>query len=86
MATQIRRTDDYGANMARCGAAMPCVVCGRAVRSARAPMIHVNYLWRAITDDEYRLAPEDSQGCWPIGPDCLRRHPELRPYCGPVAG
>lgn len=67
----------------------PCVVCGRPIKLAT----HRYFLWvhnggaDAVTYEEgERLNATGHGGAdlggHPVGADCLRRFPELKPYCG----
>lgn len=60
----------------------PCIVCGRAVKSKRPSFVFVHCGGtHAVTEDEAdNLDPRASLGFQPIGPECLRRFPELKPY------
>ena len=60
----------------------PCVVCGNPTRMDKAKTLHLhNGGWTAVTEAEAQtLDPAGDMGEWPIGPDCLRAHPELLPY------
>lgn len=58
----------------------PCAICGKA---AGVPNPYVR-TWEGayiVTEDEAKtLNPNGDTGNWPIGPDCLKRHPELKAY------
>lgn len=60
----------------------PCVVCGREVKTARYFVHEHNGGGLAVTEEEAEQMDEyaDDMGLQPIGPDCLRKHPELKPY------
>ncbi len=56
-----------------------CIVCCRRVFVDR-PHWRVELCWsnnEAMTADDPR---EKSQGSFPIGPDCLRQNPQLKPH------
>jgi hypothetical protein len=65
----------------------PCVVCGRAVNQTKPHwMVRVHYGGdRVVTDamadrlNEIGFANAELGG-HPIGPDCLKQHPEIKPY------
>lgn len=85
---EIPYTDDHTRNQERTNMAeaMPCIVCGRAVKQLKTAWC-VRVFWGShiVTDEEAVaiIAKEGDGGdlCYyPIGPDCLRRHPELQPY------
>ena len=64
----------------------PCIICGKPVNidtnPKTVPWIHDhNGGGCAVTETEARaLDPGADLGWWPIGSDCLRKHPELKPY------
>jgi hypothetical protein len=64
----------------------PCALCGRPVTTKpTTPWVYVHDGGGAIvTEGEYYAlvaggAPGE-MGAWPIGPDCWRTHPNVRPY------
>jgi hypothetical protein len=62
---------------------IPCYVCAKPIRKDRVRfMLHVHCGGGvAVTEDEAtKLDARGDLGCHPIGSDCLRRHPELKPY------
>ena len=70
------------ARSARSGDAYPCVVCG-------IPVTRPRFVCHVIEGGGVALHPEDEalyvpdggdMCCQPVGTDCLRRHPELKPY------
>ena len=67
----------------------PCVVCGRPIVEGReAGRLYVHAGGTAVvTEEEYDIMETVESGAglggWPIGRDCLRKHPELRPYLSP---
>lgn len=73
---------NYHKNMEKAGDAPTCVICGRGITSANPRMVHVHCGgWTLVTEDEAtHLDPAADMGLFPIGPECLRRHPEIRPY------
>lgn len=79
---RIPTNPNYRANARqRRGESPPCVVCGRAIASARTRYMHV---WNGVTavleSETASLDPAGDTGHLPIGSDCLRSHPELRAY------
>ena len=69
-------------NAERCGAAYPCVICGKAVTTPNPWMVHLHggggYI---VTEEEAGTMPEaEDLGLYPIGAECLRQHPEVKPY------
>lgn len=63
----------------------PCIVCGRVVRAANPWMIRVVEGGGMALSPEYhqeydKLGDPGDLNFYPIGPDCLRRHPQLRAY------
>ena len=76
----------YGENVRRSkGAVAPCVVCGRGVARPRY-LVHVHEGGAAVvTEAEAEALNRAGRagadcGGYPIGADCLRAHPEYRPY------
>lgn len=62
----------------------PCVICGRAVKAPAKYWVHeVNGGGEACTPDEdeqhYQHDGGDL-GAQPIGANCVKLHPELKPY------
>lgn len=59
----------------------PCIICGRQVRDPRY-MVHVHDGGDSIvTEVEASMLSESADmGLFPIGPDCLKAHPEIKPY------
>lgn len=81
---EVPTTEDYdkNANRAR-GEDYPCVVCGRAVKygSRTGVGVHLgNGGSHLLLPSEVDPAASDYLGVYPLGGDCLRKHPELRPY------
>ena len=73
---------NYFKNVNRCGAATPCVICGKAVTTANPAHIHLHNGGASIVTEAEAatMDPAADLGLYPIGADCLRRYPELRPY------
>lgn len=64
-----------------------CLLCGRPVYlDAQPKYIRMGTNNCAITDAEAAADPRLDQGCFVVGPECLRRHPELRPYAQVALG
>jgi len=70
------------AREARNGDGYPCVVCG-------LPMPAPKFLCHVIDGGGYAVHPDDDalyapdggdMGCQPVGTECLRKNPELKPY------
>lgn len=87
MAIEIPFNDDFGEQMDRTGShgRSPCIVCGRQCPNPRY-MVHVHGgLQTIVTEEEAEQLNNSDEsggdmGMWPIGTDCLKKHPELRPY------
>jgi hypothetical protein len=63
----------------------PCVVCGKGIKSANYKMVHMFWSTHLVTADEAveiiaREGDGGDMGGYPIGPNCLRQHPELKAY------
>lgn len=76
---------DYTKNLERHGMrkALPCIVCDRATKAVSPAMLRIFWGTHIVTDEEASqiIATKGGDLCsYPIGPDCLRRHPEIKPY------
>lgn len=76
---------NYSKNSDRCPANyMPCVVCGKGINpeSRRTKWVHVhNGGTHLVTEEEAATMNEAADlGNYPIGNDCLKKHPELKKY------
>jgi hypothetical protein len=69
---QMDRTGSHGVN--------PCIVCGRNIKNKRAKRVYVNSGFSHILTAEEFQQDEGEMGSWPVGADCLSKHPEIRPY------
>lgn len=78
----IPKSPKHNANMDRAGELEPCIVCGKGIKNLnKAKWLNTVFGSEAITPAEAaQFTPGELSGAFPIGPDCLRRHPELRPY------
>lgn len=84
---EIPYTDDYKKNIERhnFGDSLPCIVCGRPIKAERPAMLRIFWGSHIVTDAEAEqiIAEEGGGGdlCYyPIGPDCLRKNPQVAPY------
>lgn len=85
---EIPYTSDHTANQERVDTLkyMPCIVCGRAIKSETPAMVRVYWGSHIVTAEEAEQLHISEGGdggdlyYYPIGPDCLRRHPGIRPY------
>jgi len=68
---QMDRTNSHGDH--------PCIVCGRKCRNPRY-QVYVNSGFSHILNTEEIAQDEGEMGWFPVGPDCLKKHPELRSY------
>lgn len=62
---------------------LPCVVCGKQIPLKKARYwVHLHDGGALIvTDAEASEMPENADmGVYPVGSDCLRRYPEIKPY------
>jgi len=62
------------------GVAWPCAVCDTPVPSPKFIVRIVNGGSHIGTDAEGDANPAADLGYHPIGLDCLRRHPEIKPF------
>lgn len=62
--------------------AYPCVVCGLPVARPRFYVHMIEGGGVALHPDFEAtwVADGGDMGLYPVGPECLRRHPELKPY------
>jgi hypothetical protein len=59
----------------------PCIICGRGVKDPWKNTVHVYWGFTAVTEEEAKELPSNGDlGLWPIGSDCLKKHPEILPY------
>lgn len=78
----IPKSPKHNANMDRAGELEPCIVCGKGIKNLdKAKWINTVFGSEAIMPhEEAQFKPGELSGSFPIGLDCLRRHPELKPY------
>lgn len=61
--------------------ALPCAICGLPVVNVRYEVHVHNGGGSLVTDEEAAgMDPAGDLGFHPVGTDCVRAHPELRPY------
>lgn len=82
---EIPVSPQHNSNAEKSGVFCPCVVCGKAVTSANPWMLRLFWGTTAVTESEARqIIAEQGEGgdlgMYPIGAECLRRNPALRPY------
>lgn len=65
----------------------PCAVCGRMVDTNKSHWsVHLHHGgFVAVTEAEAEALNETDErsadmGCFPVGPECAKAHPGLRPY------
>lgn len=60
----------------------PCVICGRPCDMKTSPLVHLHEGgYTAVTEEEAAtLDPAADMGCYPVGKNCIKKHPELKPY------
>ena len=81
------RSPNYSKNLAYVKGAYPCVVCGKPVPNPRY-MVHLHGGGGVLVTEEElpallqsgELTENADLYFYPIGQDCLRQHPELKPY------
>ena len=78
-----RRYDEWSTKSYKLGK-FPCVICGKSVN-----MELIKHRVYMANDGEHLLSIKEAAqdphaweelGQWPIGPDCMRMHPELKDY------
>lgn len=63
----------------------PCIICGKECKPGSQMLwAHGGSLEMVVTF-EYgtelnKTDPGADMGCWPIGPDCLKKNPQLKPF------
>jgi hypothetical protein len=68
------------------GNSYPCVICGIAVTKPKFMCHMIGGGGVALHPDDENLFAQDAEaqrgdlGCQPIGTDCLRRYPEMKPF------
>jgi hypothetical protein len=70
-------------NLHRHGHKEHCFVCGKELKAGqRKQYLHVFYGSHAVTEEEAVALNDPAGDCYffPIGTECLRRHPELKAY------
>jgi hypothetical protein len=73
---------DYRKNQEKAGDLPTCVICGRGIKAQSPKMVHLHDGGSAIVT-ETEAAELDAAGdmyFYPIGPECLRNHPEIKDY------
>jgi hypothetical protein len=73
---------DYHKNLERAGDLPTCAICGRGIKAKNPQSVHVHAGGAAIVTEEEAaiLSAAADMGWFPIGPECLRKHPEIKPY------
>jgi hypothetical protein len=86
MALAITTTATYSKNIGKTkGDRTPCVICGKGIKQPRY-YVHVHHGGtHVVTEAEAAQLNDAGRDGFdldflPIGPDCLRAHPEYRPY------
>ena len=76
-----KRAENEDRTHAHSDGCQPCIVCGRKVRKPRH-MVHVHDGGATIVTEAESLLMDSSAdlGLYPIGSDCLRTNPEIKPY------
>jgi len=69
---------DFAKNQAKAGKLTPCVICGKGMANDRVQkMIRVGGGGSCFLPPDAPVDPAGDMGSFPIGSDCLRKHPEL---------
>lgn len=82
MKIAIPQSLNHARNRDRCdGDKTPCYICGKGKKPKRAEtMIWVVDGGAVAATQEERVAPGGDMGLHPIGADCLRHNPQLKPF------
>jgi hypothetical protein len=75
---EIPMTPQHGTNLANSHGS-PCVVCGKTVKNP-VFYLHVVDGGNSAALPGYESDPASDLGLQPIGRDCLKNNPNLRPY------
>ena len=59
---------------------IPCILCGAPTKDGNLVLLQLAHGGFTVTDPRDPTADRWTQ---PIGPTCLKRHPELKPYIAP---
>lgn len=79
----IPKSKQYDANRERYGHGVnyPCVVCGRPVSNPKYMVECVNGgVSECVMPETADTSDPGYMGFFPVGPDCLKKHPELKPF------
>lgn len=77
---ELPRSPNYQKNAARIrGDYAPCAVCGKAVIKGNKA-VHIVRGGGYVANQFDAIDPAGDCGIWPIGPECIKAHPELKPY------
>lgn len=86
MSVEFTRSDNYDQNHDRADGTKPhCCVCGKTIEKPRH-WLHIHHGGtHVVTEDEAaQLNAEGHESAdmyfFPVGANCLKRHPELKPY------
>ena len=61
--------------------ATPCIFCGKGVKEPWKNTVHIFWGFTLVTKEEAEnLNSNGDLGAWPVGTDCLKKHPEIVPY------
>jgi len=71
---------DFTLNQSKVGKLTPCCICGKGIKNmATAKHLRINVFNQFVAPDA--AIPEgDDMGCHPVGPECLRKNPELKKW------
>lgn len=58
----------------------PCVICGRELKNPRLYLHVVDGGSKIIDPDESWEDESSDLGMLPVGPECVRNHPQIKPY------
>ncbi len=84
---RIPYADDHTRNQERVAFKYtPCIICGRAIKAESPAMVRVYWGTHIVTKEEAEQLHIEESGdggdlyYYPIGPDCLRKYPDIKPY------
>ena len=77
-----QRTPDYHKNMSKAGDLPTCIICGRGIKAVAPASVHVHGGGSLVVTEEEAatMSAAADVGIYPIGPECLKNHPEMKAY------
>ena len=71
---------DFKRNQQKVGPRTPCCICGKGIKDmSKAKLLRVNTANQFVAPDA-ALPEREDLGSFPVGPECLRKNPELKAW------